>query len=143
MLKHYLQENNRSIYALAKECNMSYSTLNDLVNHKTPIANLKSGHLFSLSKALQMSMEELYQMLSFSPIIMSEKHHVAGSVQVKKKAYYIVVEQGGVDHERYLFPVNAQSSKYLSTIAGWQLDEMLDEIKMEETYAALLAKKKR
>lgn len=141
MLKEYLKENKYSIYALARQCGMSYSTLNDLVNHKTPIENLKSGHLYSLSRALGMSMEEFYHLAEFSLNIESEAHNTSGRVYVKKKSYYLSVEHNGMTHERYLFPVNSQSSKYVDTQALWEMEEVLDELELEDAYAVLCSKK--
>lgn len=40
ILKQRLQEKNISIYKMAKDLNVSYSTLNDIVNQKTDIGNV-------------------------------------------------------------------------------------------------------
>lgn len=41
MLRDYLREHGRSIYALSKESGVAYSTLNDLVNGKVDIDHCK------------------------------------------------------------------------------------------------------
>ena len=58
MLKDYLSTHNISIYSLSKRSGISYSTLNDIVNCKVEIANVKSGILYSLAKVLEISMDE-------------------------------------------------------------------------------------
>lgn len=60
MLKQILDENNISAYALAKKSGVPYSTLADLVSGKTSIDNVSAAVLYRLSKALDMTMEQLY-----------------------------------------------------------------------------------
>ena len=62
MLKTYLNNKKISMYKLSAESGVPYSTLNDLVNHKLPVENLKSGQLYSLSESLGITMDELYKM---------------------------------------------------------------------------------
>ena len=72
MLKKYLKDNHISMYKLASISEVPYSTLNDLVNHKLPVENMKSGQLFALSKALGISMNELYDLCLYTAQITSE-----------------------------------------------------------------------
>lgn len=60
MLKDYLSKRNISIYELSKKSGVKYSTLNELVNNITNIDNctIRTGML--IAKALNISMEELY-----------------------------------------------------------------------------------
>ena len=48
MLKEYLQKNNISVYKLSKKSDVPYSTLNDLVNLKLPVENIRAGLSFPL-----------------------------------------------------------------------------------------------
>ena len=49
MLKTLLEERGISIYKLSKESRIPYSTLNDLVNHKLPIENMRCGQVRALA----------------------------------------------------------------------------------------------
>ena len=54
MLKEYLQKNNISVYKLSKKSDVPYSTLNDLVNLKLPVENIRAGQLKSIADALML-----------------------------------------------------------------------------------------
>lgn len=41
---------------------MPYSTLNDLVNLKLPVENIRAGQLKSIADALDVEMDELYNL---------------------------------------------------------------------------------
>lgn len=58
MLKDVFTEKGISIYHAAKESGISYRTLNDIVNQKVDISNVKSGILHALAGVLQISMEQ-------------------------------------------------------------------------------------
>ena len=62
MLKEYLQKNNISVYKLSKKSDVPYSTLNDLVNLKLPVENIRAGQLKSIADALDVEMDELYNL---------------------------------------------------------------------------------
>lgn len=62
MLKAYLTTHNISIYSISKSSGISYSTLNDIVNCKVEIANVKAGILYALAKTLEISMDMLYEL---------------------------------------------------------------------------------
>ena len=62
MLKEYLQKNNISVYKLSKKSDVPYSTLNDLVNLKLPVENIRAGQLKSIAYALDVEMDELYNL---------------------------------------------------------------------------------
>lgn len=59
MLKEYLQKNNISVYKLSKKSDVPYSTLNDLVNLKLPVENIRAGQLKSIADALDVEMDEI------------------------------------------------------------------------------------
>lgn len=61
MLKELLEQRGISVYQAAKEMDVSYSTLNDIVIEKTDIKNISSNLLYRLSKYLDVSMEFLYE----------------------------------------------------------------------------------
>lgn len=61
MLQSYLKRRNISIYRLAKETDISYSTLNYIVNGRTPIEKCSLETFKKIADALQISMDQLYR----------------------------------------------------------------------------------
>lgn len=61
MLKDILSSKNLSVYRVAKDTGISYSTLNDIVIEKTDLKNTSAHTLYRLSKYLEISMEMLYE----------------------------------------------------------------------------------
>lgn len=61
MLQSYLKRRNISIYRLAKETDISYSTLNYIVNGRTPIEKCSLETFKKIADALQISMDQLYK----------------------------------------------------------------------------------
>ena len=59
MIKQYLKQKNLSIYKLAALSGIPYSTLNDIVNHKVDIANIRAGIVFKLANILNISIKLL------------------------------------------------------------------------------------
>ena len=60
MLKDILSERDISVYSLSKESGIPYSTLSDLINGKTDIKDCSAKNLYSMSKCLHISMENLF-----------------------------------------------------------------------------------
>lgn len=143
MLKTYLQKNKISMYQLSQKSGVPYSTLNDLVNHKLPVANLKCGRLHALSAALGITMDELYKLCSNSCTVYSDKYKISGAVAVKHKSYYLTFEKNGVQYEDRILPVKQEATLVIRELARWKLEEHLAEIVMGEAYEAVYAKKKR
>ena len=68
MLRAILSEKKISMYKLEKSSNLSHSTLSDLVNEKTKPENCSSSLLKDISKALNMSMDDLYDKLTYDDL---------------------------------------------------------------------------
>ena len=60
MLSNLLENKNITAYALSKKSGVPYSTISDIVNGKTDIANVSARVLYNISKALDITMEQLY-----------------------------------------------------------------------------------
>ena len=60
MIRDILEAKGLSVYKVAKDINVSYSTLNDIVIEKTDIKKTSAELLYRLSKYLELSMEKLY-----------------------------------------------------------------------------------
>ncbi len=136
MLKEFLQQRDISIYKLAKISRVPYSTLNDMVNHKVDVEQIRSGVLFRLAQAVGISMDELYEMCAAPQIVFSEKHGVRGEVFVRNKTYFLLFEYHNKKYREELYPVKKEATMFIDTIAVWQMEERIADIEMEEAYAA-------
>lgn len=65
MLRVLLLEKNISLYKLEKTSCVCHATLNDLYNEKTNIEKCSSSLIHNIAKAMDMSMDELYDILSY------------------------------------------------------------------------------
>lgn len=92
MLKAYLATHNISIYSISKSSGISYSTLNDIVNCKVEIANVKAGIVYSLATILGISMDTLFELCKSDIIVRSERYDIDGFVSRKNKKYYLHFE---------------------------------------------------
>lgn len=137
MLKEYLQKNNISVYKLSKKSDVPYSTLNDLVNLKLPVENIRAGQLKSIADALDVEMDELYNLCIYRKKVFSEKYNVYGDVLIRQKSFYIVFCQSGKKYTREVMPVKHESTLYIDILAQWKLDEELSKLELEAAYESL------
>ena len=143
MLKKMLQQKGISIYQLAKQSDLPYSTLNDIVNHKIAIENCKAQILYKLSKALDLSMEHLYDLCSGNMTIFVEPYNIQGFITVKNKLYSLEFEYKGQFVHMDLHKVNAITTFYIKEIAQWKIEKFVSEKEMEEKWNAICADAKR
>ena len=132
MLKDYLKKNNKSIYALAKESGVAYSTLNDLVNGKVDINQCKVSLLRSLSLALGLTLDEAISICSSEVIAMHTPQGIDVEISVKNKSYHahFIYDEEMVDLE--LCKVREDSSFYIDEIASWRAEEYIRAKRMTE-----------
>lgn len=137
MLKSFLQERNITVYQLAKESRIPYSTLNDLVNCKLPVENLRCGQLRLLADALGLEMDSLYGMCAYCPRVVSSRYGVFADITVKHKCFFLSFQMDGKQHTSEILPVKQEAFRYLETLAEWKLDEILAQLEMERAYEAI------
>ena len=142
MLKEYIKTNNVSIYSISKRSGIPYSTLNDIVNCKVEIENVKAGIVYALAKTLQISMDWLYELCRNDIIVRSEKYNIDGFVSKKNKKFYLCFEYDHKEHEYELCPVKKEASLFIYSIALWEMEKHLLDFEMEAAYA-LCTKTKR
>lgn len=140
MLKEYLNTHNISIYSLSKSSGISYSTLNDIVNCKVEITNVKAGILHSLAKTLGISMDALFELCKNDILVRSERCNADGFVEKKNKKYYLHFAYKDKEYEYELCPVKRESSMFINSIALWEMEKYLLDIEMEEAYALCIKK---
>lgn len=61
MLKDLLKERDMTIYRLAKDSGVPYATVNDICNGKTRLEKCSAETIYKLSKALEVTMENLLE----------------------------------------------------------------------------------
>jgi len=142
MLKTYLTIRNISIYSLSKQSGISYSTLNDIVNCKVEIANVKAGILHAVAKTLGISMDMLYELCRDEILVRSERYYVDGFVSKKNKKYYLHFEYVHKEYEYELCAIKKEASLFIKSIALWEMEKYLSDLEMEEAHA-LCVKTKR
>lgn len=134
MLKQYLQQKNLSIYKLAALSGIPYSTLNDIVNHKVDIANIRAGIVFKLANILNISMDELYELCSKKISVKTDKFATEGNVSIKNKSYILIFRYEGKEFIDEICPVKRESSMFIESIARWQMEKLIQKYEMEKVY---------
>ena len=135
MIKDYLKERNVSIYALAKNSGVPYSTVNDLANGKTETDNCKVGVLKKLAAALGLSMEEMYDLCTCSECrTVDTECGVPAEISVRNKSYHVQFKYKEIPVELELCKVNRDTSRYISCIAKWRVEGYIREQRMKEPW---------
>ncbi|MCR4605842.1 MAG: helix-turn-helix transcriptional regulator, partial [Eubacterium sp.] len=71
-MKEYLKQHNISIYNLSKQTGIPYSTLNDIINRKTDIDNVRFGHIKALSSFLGLSLDQFAGLFNKQDLAVTE-----------------------------------------------------------------------
>jgi len=142
MLKEFLHQYNMSIYKLAAISGVPYSTLNDIVNHKVDIANIRAGILFKLADILNLSMDELYELCTNQITIFSESYAAEGVVNIKNKKYILKFRYHNREFSDELCPVKKEATLFIESIARWQMEKLISNYEMEELYELCIKAKR-
>ena len=132
MLKEYLKSKDMSIYALAKDSGIPYSTLNDLANGKVAIEKCRVSVLKSLSDALGLSMDEMYEVCSGSERVIRNSYGVDVRMYVRAKYYYASFMYKEEPVELELCGVSEDSSFYIEEIARWRSEGYIRRRRIQE-----------
>ena len=142
MLKELLEQKNMSIYKVAQMSGVPYSTLNDLVNYKVDIENIRAGILYRIAKVLNISMDELYERCSHEIEIYSEQYATKGTVLIKNKKYVLEFEYHDQELNEVLCPVKKEATMFVESIAQWQMEKLIADLEMEEAYELCIKAKR-
>ena len=88
MLKDRMTEKNMSAYRLSQISGIPYTTLNELLRGKTKMANCTADTLYRLSKALEVSMEEL---------LLESQEYRSNFETFKSNVCHLVKDRGDLD----------------------------------------------
>ena len=142
MLKEFLQQKDLSIYKLAGISGIPYSTLNDIVNHKVDIANIRAGIIFKLANVLNISMEELYELCTDQITIYLEDYATKGTVNIKNKKYMMEFQYQNKEFTDELCPVKKEATMFIESIARWQMEKLISDYEMETMYELCIKAKR-
>ncbi len=134
MLKELLYRKKLSLYKLSEISGIPYSTLNDIVNCKVDIANIRAGIVFKLAGILGLSMDELYGLCNKQITVYSEEYAVNGSVNIRNKQYILEFKYHNKAFTEKLCPVKKEATLFIDSIAKWQMEKMIQKHEMEEMY---------
>lgn len=98
-IKQLLENKKISIYKLSKKSGVPYATLNDICNDKTSLEKCSAETVYKLSKALEVSMEELVSpYMEKRPRFENFKSYVCHMVKEKGEIDFIIetLESGDV-----------------------------------------------
>ena len=137
LLKEYLNERNKSIYGIAKESGVPYSTLNDFVNGKVRASQCRAGMIREVARALDLTMDELYDMSEKSDDQVNAVHVVTSfgipvSVAVRHKWYIETFMYDGEPVTIELCKVSGPSQFYIKEIAKWRAEEYISNRHMQD-----------
>ena len=107
MLNDVLKSRNITIYRAAKEADISYTTLHDIVIEKTDIKKASAETLYRLAKYLDMSMEALYTI----------NDNNIEAIFIHNNGRYIIVETTKGRHQ-YLGPKNLICFNQINKVQG-------------------------
>lgn len=142
MLKQFLKQKNLSIYKVAALSGIPYSTLNDIVNNKVDIANIRAGIIFKLSNTLNISMDELYELCTKQIIISLEGYAAKGMVNIKNKKYLLEFQYQNKEFTDELCPVKKEATMFIESIASWQMEKMISDYEMEQLHELCIKEKR-
>ena len=142
MLKEFLQQKDLSIYKLAGISGIPYSTLNDIVNHKVDIANIRAGIIFKLANVLNISMDELYELCTNQITIYLEDYATKGTVNIKNKKYMMEFQYQNKEFTDELCPVKKEATMFIESIARWQMEKLISDYEMETMYELCIKAKR-
>lgn len=137
MLKEYLIKKDITVYKLCKISGVPYSTLNDLVNFKLPVENIRAGQLKSIANALDVGLEELYDLCLYRKSVFSKKYNVTANAIIKHKSYYIVFDRNGKQYCYEVIPAKKEATTYIEELAVWKLNEEISKLELEAAYEFL------
>lgn len=133
MLKDHLKKKKISIYHLAKETGIPYSTVNDLVNHKISIDSFRMGPAKKLAEFLDMPLDDFYDLCESDAKGTVKDGDVVGTIGVKGRRYYVEYEIDGVTHHDDICKVSNNNNELVETYACWKIHDNVVQYKLEKS----------
>ena len=112
-------DKNMTIKELSNRTSIPYSTVNDIVNERIELNNVRFGYVVSICDVLGITIAELQD------ITKQEQRILDYWLKIKGKKYYLSSNDNKDDI--YLCKVNSNNDKYIKEIALWTAEEMKEE----------------
>lgn len=129
-LKYYLKEKNIKISDIARNCNIPYTTVNEIINGKIDIDRVQIGTGLKIAKACDLSFEEFYKACKASNTVPCIKN---GKIIRKNKAYYLQYSLSDENGEIYLCKINKTNTHFVKDMAEWTINTMLLNKKQQKS----------
>lgn len=137
MLKDYLSEHKTSMYKLAAESGVPYSTVNDLANGRIEIEQCRAGILKRLADSLAVTMDDLYNLCDTELRVFSDERKTDVKIRVKNKTYYAEFDDHGTPVLLEVCPVNKDTSYFIRSLAKWTAEDYFERLEWEAANAIL------
>ena len=118
-MKKLLQDKGITIRQLSSLTKIPYSTINDIVNGKTDINNVRYCYVKSIAAVLGMTTDELDTLFDRARLMAKDESY---EVINKNKSFYLKSDLS--DKPVYLCRNNRLNSEYISCLAEWEFNEM-------------------
>ena len=124
-MKSLLQQKGISIRQLSCLAKIPYSTLNDIVNGKTDIDNVRYGYVKSIAIALGLTIDETDALFDKSRVSTKDDRY---EIITKNKSFYLKSDLS--EKPVYLCRNNRLNSEYIFCLAKWEFNEMKSKEKL-------------
>ena len=126
-LKAELKKKNLSIYELSKRTEIPYSTVNDIVNGKIKINNIKLGNAVKIANCLNISMEDMYIYNYEFEVQYSDQFHNVhiGTCFAKDGKYFLRCKLHEKEIEQEIGLVNDSVTPFIEDFALWTLKDIV------------------
>lgn len=121
-LKNFLKKEGISVKSLSNKTKIPYSTLNDLINGKTNIDNMRFGFVRKIAAALSLDINNICEMCQNELPVLQD-----GVIFVKNKMYYLRYYSADDEKETALCKVTKDSSRFIKDIAEWEMENIREE----------------
>ena len=121
--KEYLKENAITVTGLSKLTNIPRSTISDIVNNTTNINSCHVSIFVSISRALNITMEDFYNLASNKYVYFRNRFKV-----ILKDGNYILLYD---NKEKYICKKDKTTTKYIKDIANTDINNILRNERMK------------
>ena len=143
MLKDYLKQRNISMYRVAEESGVPYSTVNDLANGRVDIDKCQVSLLRLIASTLEMSMDELYELCRENRRYILDRYGVVVDVVVKNKDYYAEFDFQGEHKSVRICAVNDETTHFIKDLAKWSAEDCIKDVEWEKINEIFFNEKRR
>lgn len=135
-IKEYIKEQNISAYSLSKSSGIAYSTVNYIVNGRTPIEKCELGTFVKLSEAMGLSVSDACRMFlyinPFPLMLHSDEYEVDGLISSKNGRLIVECDYDGKRLRKELVEAKYIYPGFEEDYGTMSLDNMITEYMIGE-----------